>query len=335
MTADRKKIPPYRCFFTWDIHYACNYRCSYCFFHDTWEEEKKKNRYPGIARWKEIWDGIFRRYGGGHIHISGGEPFCYPDILELVEHLTKNFTVEFDTNLSFDVQEFMRRIGPQRVKFATAFHPQFADFEEYLKKVTMLKKAGYDLGVNFVAFPEQLKEMPYYKRKLEEVHISFDVMPFRGKYRGKEYPQGFTEEERKFICEVDPRTAARQLREYAAAPGGNKDAAGPPAASANEGRPPQGQERPAHAQQNPHYGKTCRMGQMYAKIHANGNAYRCCLIKEQSLLGNIIDGTFAFYEEAKVCELDKCPCWVAMIMQEEDNWMFHWITPKVRPGIVK
>lgn len=75
------------------------------------------------------------------------------------------------------------------------------------------------------------------------------------------------------------------------------------------------------------------MGQMYTKIHSNGNAYRCCLIKEEGFLGNLIDGTFKFYEEPQPCVYDKCPCWVAMVTNEEENWLFHWQTPKVRPHL--
>src|SRR3989339_288916 len=169
----RAAPPPGRSFFTWDIHYACNYRCTYCYFHGTWEERSKENRYPGLKRWKEIWDAIAERYGEGHVHISGGEPFIYPDFIELVRHLNVNFTVEFDTNLSFNVDDFMEKVGPERVKFATAFHPQFADFKVYLSKLLKLKNAGYDLGVNYVAYPEQLSGMEEYKKRLEEVHISF------------------------------------------------------------------------------------------------------------------------------------------------------------------
>ncbi|MCX5778293.1 MAG: radical SAM protein [Elusimicrobia bacterium] len=317
-TIDRKSIPPNQCFFTWDIHYACNYDCSYCFFHDTWEEEKKKNRYPGLARWKEVWDEIFARYGTAHLHISGGEPFHYPDFIELVEHLVKNFTVEFDTNLSFDVAAFVRRVGPARVKFATAFHPQFADFEEYIEKIKILKNGGYNLGVNFVAFPNQIKDMAYYKKRLDEIHVSFDIMPFRGKYQNNEYPQSYSEEEIKIICECDPRTAPRMLAAY-----GKKEETAKPSAEVKSPEP---------ISANPHFGKLCRMGQMYAKIHANGNAYRCCLIKEPGLLGNLIDGTFKLYENEQICNYDKCSCWVAMVPGNEPNWLFHWKTPRVPGG---
>jgi MoaA/NifB/PqqE/SkfB family radical SAM enzyme len=298
---------PEICFYTWDIQYECNYRCSYCFFNDNWEADKKKNRFPGIDKLKEQWDDIYKKYGTGHIHITGGEPFAYPDFMELVEHLIRDFTVEFDTNLSFDADKFMARIGPDKVKFAASFHPQFTDVDTFLNKALALKKAGYDIGVNYVAFPEQIQRMKEYKDRFAAVSIAFNVMPFRGKYKNMEYPDAYSEDERKLICECDPRTGGGMMKAYSSDKNGDKK------------EPP----KPA----NPHLGKPCRMGQMYTKIHPNGNAFRCCLAKEDGLLGNIIDNTFKFYEEAKPCAHDKCPCWVAMIVNEEQNWSFHWVTP--------
>lgn len=339
---NRANIPPNRCFFTWDIHYACNFRCTYCFFYHSWDDEMKKNRYPGLEKWKQIWDDIYEKYGGGHVHISGGEPFCYPDIFEITKHLIKNFTVEFDTNLSWDVDKFMSMIGPEKVKFAASFHPQFANFEEHLIKIKKLKDAGYDLGINYVAHPTQLEKMPYYKQKLDEIHVSLDVMPFRGKYQGKEYPISYTEEEKRFIESVDKNTASRMLEAYAPKEKNREnkvDTEKQDIKTDNEiikKEEKESKDSTAHyAKTNKNYHKLCRMGQMYTKILSNGNAYRCCLQKEDGLLGNLIDGTFKFYEEPKICVYDKCPCWVAMITNEEENWLFHWKTPKVRPYLNK
>lgn len=295
-----KKIPPYRVFYTWDIHYACDYRCSYCFFSKEWDELAKKNRYQGINKWKDIWDRIYERYGSGHIHISGGEPFIYPSFLDLVVYLTEKYTVEFDTNLSFDVEEFVSTVKPDKVKFATAFHPEFVDLDTFLKKTLFLKEKGYDLGVNYVAYPLQLGKLKEYKETFGSNHISFDIMPFRGKYQGREYPKGYSEEEKELIRNCDPRTGTRMLESYS---GEDEKKLSPK-------------------------GKICRMGQRYTKIHPDGTAYRCCLIKEQGILGNLIDGTFSLYEEPKVCEYDKCPCWVAMIVGKEKDWLFHWVIPK-------
>jgi MoaA/NifB/PqqE/SkfB family radical SAM enzyme len=295
---DCKLVQPGRIFFTWDIQYACNYRCTYCFFSKRWDEISKENRYLELHQWQDIWDDIFKRYGEGHIHISGGEPFTYPAFIDIVAHLIKRFSVEFDTNLSFDISEFTAKIKPGNVKFATAFHPKFVSLDAYLSKVLLLKQKGFDIGVNYVAYPEQLKEMKECKKVFECHHISFDVMPFRGEYNSRQYPKGYTEAEKELIRDCDPRTAPRMLESY----GGEKKLC--------------------------RTGAICRMGQMYTKIHPNGDAYRCCYIDKRGVLGNIIDRTFSLYDEPRLCEYPECSCWTAMIEGKEEEWLSHWATPR-------
>jgi molybdenum cofactor biosynthesis enzyme MoaA len=299
-SVNRQSIQPHRVFFTWDIHYACNYRCEYCFFARKWEEVAKENRYPDIDDWKRIWDNLFVRYGSGHIHFSGGEPFTYPSFIDLVAYLAQEYTVEFDTNLAFDMGEFLAKIKPGRVKFATAFHPTFIDFETYFKKVMHLKKEGFDIGVNYVAYPLQLNKMKEYKTAFEKNQLSFTIMPFRGEFQGRTYPQGYTEVERDLIkaCDTNLTISAKMLEWY----GGNKFS---------------------------RTGKLCRMGQMYTKIHPNGDAYRCCYIQDKNKLGNIIDGTFSLLDEVKPCENPECSCWTAMVIGQEEEWMSHWVIPKL------
>ncbi len=69
--------PPYKVYWNWDTHYSCNYNCSYCNYAIQWDYHSKSNRYIEIDRWLEIWDRVFNRYGGCHIHLSGGEPSIY------------------------------------------------------------------------------------------------------------------------------------------------------------------------------------------------------------------------------------------------------------------
>jgi len=149
----RKSIPPYQVFFTWDIHYACNYKCSYCILKEEWDALSKKNRYPGINKWIEIWDSIYRKYGSCRLHISGGEPFVYPSFLELIAHLAEKHTLTFDTNLSLDVFSFTKKIKPERVRFAATFHPEFTELASYLERVKHLKENGFEIIVDYVAYP--------------------------------------------------------------------------------------------------------------------------------------------------------------------------------------
>jgi MoaA/NifB/PqqE/SkfB family radical SAM enzyme len=298
--SDRRLINPHRVFVTWDIHYACNYRCEYCFFCKKWDEVAKENRYPGLDAWKRIWDDIYTRYGSVHIHVSGGEPFTYPDFIELVTYLTNNHTIEFDTNLSFDVDDFISKVSPGKVKFATAFHPTFANFKAYFEKVMKLKKAGFDIGINYVAYLKQLSQMKEYKKAFDKEHVSFTIMPFRGEFEGRTYPRGYTDEEKALIIECDSNLiiSSKMIEWY------GKDKL---------------QRR----------GTVCRMGQMYTKIHPNGEAFRCCFINDKGKLGNLIDGTFALWEEPKLCEYPECPCWTAMVIGVEEQWQGHWVIPKI------
>ncbi|HOW28095.1 MAG TPA: radical SAM protein [Elusimicrobiota bacterium] len=300
----RKDFPPYKRFFTWDIHHACNYRCSYCFFHETWGDEEKKNVYPGLDRLMRIWDDIYDKYGESHVHVSGGEPFFYPGFIDLVAHLIQKHTFEVDTNLSFDVAEWIRRIPPERTKLDVTFHPQFADLDEFYSKAKALKDAHYDIGVNYVAFPEQLSQMKQFRQVFVENGLSFDIMPFRGKYQGRDYPQGYTDSEKEMIRQCDPRTASRMLSAF--------------------------DQKKTPESLNPHAGKLCRMGQMYAKIMPDGTVSRCCHHRHSPLIGNLLDGTFVFYEEAKTCPETQCSCWIPMVVEQEKNWNSHWISPNER-----
>ena len=86
---DRSRIAPNHVFFTWDIHYACNYNCTYCNTPkrvqpaDMWTfRERKRVVYPGLRRWLEVWSKIHDLYGSSEIHITGGEP-SFPPALPL------------------------------------------------------------------------------------------------------------------------------------------------------------------------------------------------------------------------------------------------------------
>jgi tetratricopeptide (TPR) repeat protein len=72
------------------------------------------------------------------------------------------------------------------------------------------------------------------------------------------------------------------------------------------------------------------MGYRYAKIHPNGNAYRCCIIQDDGYLGNLLDGTFSFHDAPAPCTYSQCSCWAAMILGEEDRWGGHWRKPEMR-----
>lgn len=300
--SDDKKIklpPPHKVFLNWDIHYSCNYRCSYCFFQGKWEEVFRGNVYPGIQPWVDIWRRFYDKYGECEIDISGGEPTTYPDFFELISQISQMHRIRFNTNLSFDTSELFEKInlsqkakGWDRIKVNSSFHPEYASLGNFLDKLTIVKDTGFKAIVTYVAYPPHLKQMYDVKQIFIKKGIDFVIQPFRGKYQGLSYPDAYTDEEKEILNICSPGNPEGLFTHHL---GEKKD-----------------KEK-----------RLCRMGQVYAKIYPNGEAHRCCA-EGVGRIGNIInDKDFTLLSEPTYCDVS-CPCWKAMIVDKEPVWLHYW-----------
>jgi molybdenum cofactor biosynthesis enzyme MoaA len=70
--------------FTWEIHWDCNYRCPYCWYHGQWEQLKPRNVYPDFEKTLSVWKRIYDMYGECNLEIVGGEPSIYPNFGRLI-----------------------------------------------------------------------------------------------------------------------------------------------------------------------------------------------------------------------------------------------------------
>lgn len=291
-----RKTPPYRVFSTWEIHYACNYHCTYCHAPKPWYPNVQKVIYLDVKEWMKIWQDLYEKYGSWYILISGGEPFIYPDFMELIKELSKLHFLEFCTNLFWKVEPFIKNMNPKMAKVGTSFHPEFADLYIFLKKVKLLKENGFNPIVNFVPWPPLLPRLNEYKGRFEEIGVQFVLQPFIGEYEGRRYPQGYTESERghfkifKDDCNIN--TLSFKTTEKSNLP----------------------------------KGKLCRMGENYAFIHPDGEVHRCCRDKSFSL-GNVINGTFKLLDKPLPCAAEECNCWRCMLVGREEEWSKHWRNP--------
>ncbi len=294
----RRGIAPHRVFFNWEVTYKCNYNCSYCSFGGASKrKEPRPTVYPGIDKWFQAWHSIYQRYGSCEIHFAGGEPFVYPEFMDLIEQLSEIHTMEFSTNLFWDPDDFIKRIRPGRARIGVSFHSEFVDFDTFFLKALSLKGAGFEVWANYVAYPLFMEGMDKYKKKFEESGISMSILPFKGKYDGREYPESYTRQERECLRKLGTSSWTEKTLDFAF----DKE---------------KGNVRD----------KLCHMGQMYAKIHPDGEVYNCCA--ENALrLGNIIDGTFSLLEEPFFCKQSNCPCWRAMVVGNAGYWLEHWPVP--------
>ncbi|MBU1125375.1 MAG: radical SAM protein, partial [Candidatus Omnitrophica bacterium] len=281
--SDTKKI-----YFSWDIHYSCNFRCPYCWFYKDWASLAKRNLYLKPDEWVRHWRRVYDKYGEVRIEIVGGEPFIYPNFIELVKKISAFHRVKVTTNLSGDIERFVKEIDPARVTLDLNFHVLFIDLETVLKKAHILNDAGFNAGVCYLAYPPQMHKIKSLSERFARENIGFALAAFWGEYNGKKYPQSYTQQERDmmrpFLGDVD--------------------------------------RIDFHLDGHSPKGKLCRAGQRYASIQADGKVVRCGPLGERAI-GNITDDNFALLDRPMPCESDFCPCneYGNIVEDESENKM--------------
>lgn len=279
--------------FSWDIHWDCNYRCPYCWWHGRWDDLKYRNKYPGLDKLTEVWKRIYNRYGETHIEIAGGEPVTYPDFYEFLNRLLQYHTVGMMTNLSGSIKDFSNSISEnnmKRLKIGASFHPMFADLDEFLKKAVFLRKNDVSIGVLYLSYPPQIQKIPYYKKIFDENDIYFSVSTFWGEYEGKKYPDSYTEEE---LILIDPALGNRTGEKFQTKPLVTKD-------------------------------RLCNAGHRYGIIHPDGEVLPCgggSWKGENIIIGNIFDKDFKLLDKPHKCHSEYCPCneWAFLLIDKNNT----------------
>ena len=87
------------------------------------------------------WNRIYDRYGRSYILITGGEPFIYPNFIELIEKLSSvHYPINISTNTSGDLDGFVKKIDPSKVSVSASLQLNFENISSFLKKVKFLKE---------------------------------------------------------------------------------------------------------------------------------------------------------------------------------------------------
>lgn len=282
--------PVPRISFSWDLHWECNYRCPYCWWHGRWEQLAPRNVYPGTESVVRVWKGIHERYGETHIEIAGGEPSLYPDFPRVLEGLLAYHTVGIMTNLSGDWDTVLRTVPAHllaRLKIGATYHPLFGSLDDFLRLCVIIRKRGMSLGVLYLAYPPQIERIPVLKKLFADNDIYFSVSTFWGTYNGKEYPASYTEQERAIIGgALGERTGEKfQTKPLVTA------------------------------------GRLCHAGHRYGIIHPNGEVLPCgggSWKGENIIIGNLFDGSFALWDAPRPCFSEHCPCneWAFLLVDK-------------------
>jgi MoaA/NifB/PqqE/SkfB family radical SAM enzyme len=259
--------------FSWEIHHACNYSCSYCFLQGKdFVLADAAAVYRPSEEWRIYWDRFHERFGPARIDISGGEPFLYPGFSEILNHLSQKHNVYVITNFSQDVSGMVDAVSPENVRLVLSMHPEhLSSAREFLQKACVLKERGFIVRITAVAYPPHIETVLSYSRMCEACGFKFIGTPFFGSYLERQYPQAYTDSEKESISGMlgDPRPALYQFQEL-----------------------------------NPQ-GLRCNAGVNYGRISPDGTVKPCL---NSSSMGNFPDPDFSFMEKPVTCPSPHCHC---------------------------
>jgi len=171
------------------LTFACNYRCAYCI--NRFEEKLiSRKTMPG-----RDWIAALNRIESTPdlpVTLQGGEPSLHPDFLEIVGGIDPRLRVDILTNIQFDVDRFMARVGPERVKrdapyasIRVSYHPAVMDLEETAGKVRKMMDKGYSVGLWGVMHPAQVDAVEAARRRCRELGIDFRTKEYLGEHGGE------------------------------------------------------------------------------------------------------------------------------------------------------
>ena len=147
----------------------CNLHCKHCFISST-----NAGHSLTMDQFKRI-SHVLKKGNVTKVTLTGGEPFCNPWLLEMINHLTKNnIHVSICTNATMVTQDFIERIlDKDMVHFNTSLDGFSADshglfrgnanplfFEKILKNISMI--AQYNMLNGILSTPNQYASINEY-----------------------------------------------------------------------------------------------------------------------------------------------------------------------------
>jgi len=135
------------------------------------------------------------------ITFTGGEPFLVPNFIDVCKAITKKHYIALFSNLtSPDIKTFSDTIDPRNVlEIYGSLHIQELErrrlLERYIENFTLLREKGFNVSAQAVAYPDLAGDVEKYRLYFQERGIDIAFVPFRGRYRWKQYPKSYTEQE--------------------------------------------------------------------------------------------------------------------------------------------
>lgn len=170
---------------------SCNLRCSYCI--NRYSNLVSPRRMLSAAEWLR---GLNRLQSRPDLPITlqGGEPSLHPGFYDIINGIRPDLNIDLLTNLQFDVETFMARVVPARIRrnapyasIRVSYHPETMNLSEVKQKVLFLLGNGYSVGIWAVDHPAWQENIRQARSECEAAGIDFRVKEFLGVYQGRKY----------------------------------------------------------------------------------------------------------------------------------------------------
>ena len=251
---------------SWIPTRACNFSCKYCY-------SSGKDTSPRHISVQRLCVALGEHGKRWIVHISGGEPFLYPEFIEICRELTKEFRIKVNSNLSLNAQvrEFSSAINPDKVELINASlhieeRERLGNIEDFIENVLLLKNRGFKVKVKFVLYPTLIERFQRDCQYLDSRGIKLFPKPFKGEYLGKLYPRAYPDNVKNFFSN---NVTGSSFYPFC------------------------------------FKGINCMAGKSFIRIDSNGIITRCT--NDSSALGDIDNG-FKLGDTAAPCRSYRCSC---------------------------
>lgn len=260
----------------WRINQRCNFRCSYCFRTGIDDPRLGASRLPSAEQIAGAFTATGRRW---RIHLTGGEPFLHPDIVQISTALTREHRLSVNTNLiPAAVRRFGDAVDPSRIHSLNAtWHADEIAARgleiRWLDTFLRLQSRGINIRLMCLAHPLWLRNLPGWVARWRDAGVAqVYIKIFRGMWNGRPYPECFSPDDVRLILLMGLTPHEQNILE---------------GVCSFRGRP-------------------CRAGVSAFNLDESGNITRCSGVSDG--YGNLFDGTFSPDSSPRPCQAKGCAC---------------------------
>jgi len=186
----------------------CNFGCSYCI--NDYDGSKRNRKELSARQWAKA---INKFNWEIPLTLGGGEPTLHRDFYKLLKKIKPEVNLELLTNLSFDVDEFIKRVKPERFtqkekaykSIRISYHPEKQNITELVYKAKKLQDAGFRIGIFGLNHPKNMKANMEMAEHARMYGIYFFIKDFLGeinnhKFGFLKYPYAVGRKRRTVLC---------------------------------------------------------------------------------------------------------------------------------------